>query len=548
MIKKLKIAFIAIFALSWGIGKAQLPAEMHSLQVFTDRNYCLSGDSVWFSVVVPNENSEQGNVIRVQLDNRHNSLINNIIVNNRDGKYEGFIHVPDSLSTGICFISAFMNARNESMETELQSKALFVYNRFEEDIFEVLVPQNQTRIYPLSNYGKLTINPKKQSFKSREKVSFSLHIDTGNIQSARVKAVLADPLSEEMAGDYTFKAKYPENIPSFSENNGFLISGVVSDESGTPQANTLVVLSIPGENPYFDYYYSGKKGEFHFYLKNASGIANVVIQAISENNSMFKIKLMDNYLSRKNKLELQSKILSTQQNAFIESLLNGKYIHKIFHPSNPVVTENFDMPARFSVPFYGKPNHHVIPDEFIDLPDFREISRELLSGVQYRLNDGEVSFRLLNLRQGQFFANEPLKLLNGIPIINNNLLARLKSTDIEYIDIVQRERMFGDLIFKGVLSVKLNNNSIAWLAQQPNLFQFKVNCFQQQKIPSYKNHAPVASNTPDVRQVFLWEEITNPDHQFEFYLSDFKGKVNIIVEGILKNNKPFQTSKSIEVY
>ena len=542
-----KLLFIPLFVLLTFCVKFVKGQSVEDVHVFTDRDYCLSGDTVWFSVNVPEALSDFGNVVHVQLDNWNNSLISQTIVVQKEGKTEGFIPVPDSLSTGVYFISAFLNARANSSQNNINSKIIFVYNRFEESISEVNVPSDQNWIVPENLAEKIEIKTDKKIYKPRQKVKVEINLSDLKMKFVKLKASLSDPLSRQISGNYIFEIKGINQIPSIRENDGFLINGTVTDELGMPQAKTLVILSIPGNSSYFDYYFSGENGEFHFYLKKAAGTANVVIQAISEENKFYKIILNENYLQRTSPLQLQNIILTNEQVKFNESFLNGKYIDKIFNPGNPVITEYFEMPARFPVPFYGNPNHRIKPKEFIDLPDFREISRELLPGVQYRIKDGEVTFRMLNVSRGMLFENEPLKLLNGIPVLNNNLFSRLKSTDIEFIDIVQRERMFGDLVFKGVLSVQLKSLSNSWLAQQPNLFQFKVNCFQKPVLPAYKMPAKIPANKPDVRQVYLWEEIKQGNNIFEFDLADFKGKVEIVVEGLLENNKVFNVTEIIEV-
>ena len=43
-------------------------------------------------------------------------------------------------------------------------------------------------------------------------------------------------------------------------------------------------------------------------------------------------------------------------------------------------------------------------------------------------------------------------------------LVNLKSSDISYIDIVKSERIYGDIILKGVLAVSLHDKSNSWLA------------------------------------------------------------------------------------
>ena len=190
----------------------------------------------------------------------------------------------------------------------------------------------------------------------------------------------------------------------------------------------------------------------------------------------------------------------------------------------------------------------MIPDEFIDLPDFQEISREILPGVQYRSKNDETTIRILNNSYRMFFEDEPLRLINGIPVFKNDFFKNLKSTDINFIDIVKTERIFGDLIFKGVLAVSLYDKSNSWLAQQTNVFQFKVDFIQLTKMPGYSVQNKLHENQPDMRQVFLWEilESDSPDNT-DFFLSDRKGIVEISVEGFTAENEFFKSSKLIKI-
>ena len=533
---------------SFHFAKAQTSSTNTSLFLLTDRDYCLSGDTLWFSVFMPDANETYGNVVRVQLDNQNNQIITSAIVKNKNGISEGYLHIPDSLSTGICFVSAFLNTQRANDVFSIKSKALFVFNRFEESLFQLEIPENLNGIAPKDFNTEIEINTLKTQFQSREIVKGNIQFPAENISFAVVKANLVNPAVKEISGDFNFMVQGKKQIPDFAENNGFLVSGTVQNKEGMELPNTLITLSVPGESPHFDYYYTNKSGDFHFFLKEALGSANVVLQPISEKNIDYQISLEQNTVHRMSDFTLQTKILQIKELNFIETFLSSNYIHKIFHPSLTVPQLGFEMPARFNIPFYGEPSFRIFPDEFFDLPNFQEISGELLSGVQYRVKDGNIFFRMLNDNQDRFFENEPLRLLNGIPVFKNSLLAELQSTDIKYIDVVQEERIFGDLIFMGVLAVTLNNQSNSWLVQQPNVFQFKVNGLQEKVNSSLSNFKAQPPNLPDVRTVFLWEnKIDFSDSAFDFQLSDLKGQVEIVVEGITKNNEVFRASKLIEV-
>ena len=156
--------------------------------------------------------------------------------------------------------------------------------------------------------------------------------------------------------------------------------------------------------------------------------------------------------------------------------------------------------------------------------------------------------RLLNINAESFFDKEPLRLINGIPVFKNSLIAMLKSTDIDYIDLVKRERIYGDLEFNGVLSVLLHDRSNTWIKQQPNVFQFTIPCAQISKIPSYVNGKVTETNLPDIRNNYLWEVMeSGGSKNYDFYLSDIKGQVEICVEGVTNTQQTFKVSKIIQV-
>ena len=65
-----------------------------------------------------------------------------------------------------------------------------------------------------------------------------------------------------------------------------------------PQAGIMVLLSITGEPPYFDYSISQKDGGFYFFLKNAEGNANVILQTAADSGKEYALELEKNYLKR----------------------------------------------------------------------------------------------------------------------------------------------------------------------------------------------------------------------------------------------------------
>ena len=546
---RLKILFLLVLATVTIASIAQSkPEKQDGLYLFTDKDYCISGDTLWIKVNISKAWAERSNVIHVQLDSRNGNLINAVTLKRKNGWAEGFIHVPDSLSTGIYFVSSFLNSQRSSSELVVPAKTLFVYNRFDENISEFPVPGDNL-IQKIENETTVQILTDREEYATRQTVNGEISFQSDNVRNALVSARLVDPLSSGTAGRINFKASgsYPE-IPHFDEIDGILLSGHVFDADKKPKANELVLLSITEEPPYFDYCITGEKGDYHFFLKDATGTASLVLQTVSKNFSENQIQPCTNHLKRIAEVPVNSVLLTPVQTEFISELIKGNFIDKLFNPTQLASRTFFEMPHRYNIPFYGPPTKRIVPSEFIDLPDFKEISRELLPGVQYRTRGDEVTFRMINLSQKVILDNEPLRLLNGIPIFKNNLLTSLQSTDIDYIDLVQTERVYGDLVFKGIMAVSLNNKSNSWMSQQSNIFQFNIPCLQPENKPGYNKAQNLSNSEPDVRQVYLWKTLDVQDkNEINFDLSDFKGQVEIVVEGITVDNRMFQTSRIIEV-
>lgn len=543
---KVHIVLLLFFALIFGQAHHLFAANKQ--YIYTDREYCLSGDTVWFKVWIPNTLEQSSNIVRVQFSSLKGAVISTVSRKSNQQWAEGFIHVPDSLSSGVYTLLAFFNEQRKTPNLEIDAKTLFVYNRFEEDVKELNVPKPEYLFSEKENTNVLEIDIPKEIYTTRENVKGTVRLKSEEILHATISANVIDPLADVSGGNIQLKVSDEKIfIPAYAEKDGFLLSGKVVNTDDNPQNNALTLLSISNDPPYFDYCLTDENGGFNFFLPNAVGNADLILQAMDKNKSELNILLETNSLQTQ-ELSTELKLLSPNQTEFINTVVKANFINKLFNRVKLSAKDSLQLPARYNVAFYGKPTKSVTPNEFFDLPNFKEISRELLHGVQYRTRNGESTLRILNIDQGHFFQNEPLRLLNGIPIFKNSFFTNLKSTDISYIHIVEQERVFGDLRFNGVFAVSLYDKSNSWIAQQTNIVQYNAACLQASKNNGRKQQPNLNELEPDIRQNYLWEKISDSaTNYFSFSLSDVKGKVQIVIEGCTKNNETFRTSKIIEV-
>ena len=546
--------FILLLFSVWAlIGYTQTGNMQQGPYLFTDRDFCISGDSVWFKATHKNGNGQKGNVVRVQLTNSSGRVIASAIKKSTGGWAEGFIFVPDTLSSGVYFLSAYFNWQRTTESLYLQKKSLFVYNRFQKMMAEFPVPSVFNNKAKTKSIPGVSIKPVQTTFKPGDRVTAGFDLESlrsAGIEKAVIKAELLDELAVETGGNFIVESVKPQlDVPLFEESDGILISGrVVSPVSKSNRGKVVVLFSLLNDPLYFDYSIPDDNGLFHFFLKNACGVGDIVLQPVSERGEEWQVMLETMQFGIKEPVALEKRVLTAGQMKFIEDIVDAAYYKRLFGESFAPALAEFSITHRSKMPFYGHPHKRVVLSDFIDLPNFQEVSRELLNFVQYRQNGNDITLRMQNQGAKDSNNSQPLRLINGIPVFRNSLLAPLGSDEIDYIDYVLEDRIFGDIMFNGVLAVYLKDRSNVWMSQQSNMFRFTVPLLQTDTFPSYINTRPVNDNMPDLRNVFYWQlHETDKPFQIGFLLSDIKGKVKISVEGITAEGEFFNVYEIIEV-
>lgn len=553
--RNIKQYYILLFLTLFASFSAEIANAQTEVHVFPDRSSCVSGDTIWFStLIIPEKGVKTGNVVHVQLDNSGNRHITKVSVLCNENQGQGYIPIPDSLSTGTYLLKAFISGSKNKDLVIINQRLLTVYNRFDEELSLIKLPKtNKTQKYDLSD--KINILTDNESFETRKKIKVKIDIpqeETSKLSALLITAGIEDPFSENSISQYFPVNKNGKTISPYSviEKNGVLVNGkVLSIEEKSPVRGAIVLLSIPDSIPYFDYCISDSTGNFCFYLRNAVGTGNLVIQARSLKYPHCEIKLIDNYIETEESQLQENMQFTYDQKKYAQAVINASYFNKFFTRNFPPETNNFSIPVEFKFPFYGEPTATVYPELFVDLPNFTEISRELLHGVQYREKKEGTSVKMYNYGGEEVFRDEPLKLLDGIPVFNAHVFSKMGTADIKKVDEIFYERFIGDLSFQGVLAVYSRKQSLSWIENTQGVALYSYPCLQPAKNWNLIENPLTKSNLPDFRKVFYRNKIAEikPENEFYFTSSDLKGKIIISVIAITKQNKILYASKQIEV-
>lgn len=532
--------FVLVFAL---VSKAQ-----DKVHLFPDRSSCVSGDTVWFNAVVLNEyRDNSGKVIHIQLDNLKNGHITKVSVVCRGNNAEGYLPIPDSLSTGVYVLKAFTNLQRSDNQALIYQRLITVYNRFENIVNFINVPQFEN-----NTYNEIPGVSIKTNSLSAEKIEVSLELPDALCNDALeliVTARLADPLGDALSSGWiSGTIQHPqEPYMAVAENKGIVVTGrVYSNSSGNPKPASIVLLSISDTLPYFDYCISDDLGRFYFYIRNAVGTGNLVFQELTDHPEDSRIELDQNYVDTP-PLASEEKILTNEERDHSADLIKAAYFNKFFVRTTNLQTDTFSLQKDFQYPFYGPPTRSYYPELFVDLDNFEEISREILRGVQYRERKDEITIRLLDYGTQSVFKNEPFKLLDGIPVLDPAFFAEMGTSSIKKVDAIFYKRFFGDLDFDGIMAVYSNNPTLGWVETMPGLNLISYSCLQPELKWNYVNRTSWFSNIPDFEKVFYRERLDHiqPVSDFNFDISDIKGDIVLEIVAVCKEQGVFRTQKII---
>ena len=516
--------------------------EKESLSLFTDRDIYVSGETLLLKVFA--SASEQSGIVNIDLINRKGKKITGAILEINNHQADGFVYLPDSLSSGFYLLRT--STRTGNM---LTSKELYIANRFtglpesNSDLQPAgLIPINETVAPDLEIIGI------EKQYKLREKGHATLQIPATLID--KVDGDLSFSIAS-MNQEFTspqFLEKSEQEARQSTVKEGIILEGIITDlKTGNPFKNAVVYLSIPDSIPGFQYFITADDGLFNFQVGKYYGKIPVVIQCFAkEKSNLLKITLSDHSNLKNTMPAFMRRTFTPEFKKNVEKATAAITFRKIFNQQD-ITIQPAPVVKRDAYPYYGIPTKTIDPQLFIDLPDFNEISKELLPGVKFRNYNRIPTLQVLNMAQQYYFNEQPLLLLDGIPIRDLNVIKDMGTKDIDKIEICQNERFYGDLIFPGVVAIYTSKADYTRVPEANDLIKLNLEVIQPQAI--FNTPSELRLNDPDLRQVLLWKPSLQPAPKMEldFQTSDIKGSFKLIIHGKTRDGSTFYKEQIFEV-
>ncbi|MDO1450370.1 hypothetical protein Q0590_29110 [Rhodocytophaga aerolata] len=336
------------------------------------------------------------------------------------------------------------------------------------------------------------------------------------------------------------------------EYEGHLVQGrIIHTTQNTPAANISAYLSVPGRYPQLYIAQSDSAGELLFAVKEVYGARQLIAQTNSQRDSLYRIELKLPYFETSSSWQLPYFSLAAQTtDALLTRSLSMQTQNTYFAGKR----NHFTAFRPDTATFYGSPDARYHLDEYTRFPLIEDVLKEYVPGVQARKRRGNYYLEVLDLPHKINFTDNPLVVVDGVPVFDMNRLMSYNPFKVKRLDVVTRKYYLGPESFSGVLGFATFTGEVAGLPLDPGAVILDFEGLQQQRefyAPLYDTPQQQENRLPDFRHLLFWSPTvkTNKDGktQLAFYTSDMEGEYTGVLEGITPDGKIGHSTFTITV-
>jgi hypothetical protein len=538
MKQKIILIFLIVSTISV---KAQIKK---GLGLFTDRDVYVSGEALLAKIYDATDNPSR--IAYVDLVNQSGTRISGISVELINNEANGFLQLPDSLGSGTYLLRAYIKNTAEKLKT---IREIWISNRFDglektTQIKRLAEPQTIQE----ETTRQINIEGIEPEYATNSNVAANIAIKGSFLTELSGNLLVSVAQTEPSFSPSSYQWSSDNGKEGLNEKKGIILSGTIIDKTtSNPTAGATVYLTIPDSIPGFQYYQTQDDGRFYFHMENYYGSVKAFVQCFSgKPTQRLKIKMDELFAMPGDQPIFIQTPISEEFKSYVTQEIDAVTFQKVFAQE---MLKLKDAPTKpnDTYPYYGIASQTVDPQLFIDLPNFTEISRELLPGVKFRNYNNEPTMQVLYPAAREYFSEMPLVLIDGIPIRNLNVIKDMGTKDIKRIEICQDERYYGNLRFPGIVAIYTTKADYSRIPESDQFIQIKLETVQVQSELAGPNRTE--PDVPDLRQVFYWDPSAQPKENLpiRFSTSSILGNFRMVVRGRLKDGTMIWAEKQFEV-
>jgi hypothetical protein len=502
MIKKILFFISTLFLLLIQLIPGRVTGE--NIVITTDRDVYIAGDRLYFSLQLTGFSGKASDFGYITLSGSSGKNISNGCLKFDKNRTNGTIYMADTLVTGIYQLVSYTNSMRNTGTSSFARKNILIVNRFDKNysgFFQnaPIVIRDTLSGNP-GNSPQPAITLEKNIFHQRENFSFRVTIpETWTPKTFSLSVRQKAPVS--CVTPEAFAEFFPAETPCYylPEKSGIVLQGTLLDENKVPVINGPVFLTCVDTTANLQYAVTGSGGLFRFFLNPYYFGKTIMIK--SDKTFKGSIETDDKYITLKPSLN-NSLIISGDVNKFVENSQKYLTIQKSYR-NDFLKEEKWFMEKGYRPLVFDVASQVVYPSDYVYLPNFMEISREILPLMKTReTRDGYVG-SIINLNQREYTGL--FIFVDGILMEDVNQIIAFDSKMIRKIETIPTVRFVGKLSIPSILSITTATREIYKLP-----WKYPMAKLQADSIMVHAFYIPpvagsISRNLPDYRQLLLWK-------------------------------------------
>ncbi|WP_290700681.1 hypothetical protein [Lacinutrix sp.] len=521
-------------------------------QITTNTNLVLVGEYLYYKISVLNNGklSAISKIGYVELVDARNKTILKHTLNLKNSVASNRIFIPTEIKTGHYKLLGYTNWTKNNTKKSYYTKDIYVINAFSNSIQKIHNIDKIVKIVKTETIktdelnSNISVASAQQTYSNRALVKINVNTNkifkNGNYSLSINKL---DSIAIDNTSETKFASSKASNTLYIPEMRGQLIAGKISNLTDTLDIkNKNIALSITGKNYVFKIAETNTSGLFFFNLKDKIDSNIATFQVIEDNNEDFKISILENTNNNFealsfNTLDIDSNLkYSIEQRNIKNQVQNAYYQNK----KDSILYQDYAQE------FYKTKEKVYLLDDYTRFKTVRETFIEIINEAGIR-KDGD-NYRIIvydryDEKKSQAIRNiDPLVVVDGMIVQNNNDLVNYNSEKIKSISIVVGQYLYGSKLYQGVINVSTFTKDFKTSLSGDFILETTLNLPEDETIyyqPEYIN--PLDNkHIPDYRRQLLWlpnVKLTETNNTFKTYTSDDKGTYKITLEGYSKNGE-----------
>lgn len=257
-------------------------------------------------------------------------------------------------------------------------------------------------------------------------------------------------------------------------------------------------------------------------------------------DSIYHVTINNPFSDQYSALKLQPFKLGKQIATQLEAGSIGMQVQNLYKPENMRL---FYSPGIDSSAFWENNYKTYLLDNYTRFTTVEEVLREYVTEVNIQKSQGHFHIKVLG-PDGYYLAEEPLVLLDGVPVFNPDKVFTIDPIKIRRLDDVKVPYYWGPTSNFGILSFTSYKTDFGGFELDPRAVVLDYEGMQLQRefySPVYDTEDSQKSRLPDFRNVLYWQPDVNTTAdgkaRASFYTSDRPGRYIGVVQGLAANGQ-----------